>query len=72
MTRHFFFNQPKMANILQEQGELSELIHDYFMGEPCDDSGDEKQCVFELFRIPHGRICEMGDSTQLCQSRCVF
>ena len=40
VTRHFF-SQSKTANILQEQSELSELIHDYFMDESCDDSGVE-------------------------------
>lgn len=31
----------KTANILQEESELNELIHDYFLDEPCDDWGVE-------------------------------
>lgn len=34
-------NQSTAANILQEHGELNELIHDYFMDDPCDESDDE-------------------------------
>ena len=34
-------NQSEAASILQEHGDLAQLIHDYFMDEPCDDSDDE-------------------------------
>ena len=34
-------NQSQATNILDEHGELSQLIQDYFMDEPWDDSDEE-------------------------------